>query len=241
MRFRHVLRAAAALGALAIASACGTTVPLAERRRHNNKGSRPAPPARKASAAFRLDGSGDPGWHDRRPDGTVSGGTSGGPVPAPRQLGGTAQPAAGGTTAGGGAVGPGVDRHGDLRGLAVAVNSGAANAAIGAAGITTGDSKRETRRSSTTSTRTAASPAASSCRCGTSSTATSTAPTATLYQEMCDDWTQDHKVFVGFAGGDEDDAAVPAQTWRARAAGRPHQLADEPRSGATRTTSRSAA
>ena len=102
-----------------------------------------------------------------------------------------------------GALGPGITATTINVGIIYAVNSGAANAAIGAAGVSQGDEKAN--YTVLIDDLNAHGGVAGRKVVGIyhSIDATSTASISDEYQAACDDLTQDHKVYAVFAGNDE--------------------------------------
>jgi hypothetical protein len=105
--------------------------------------------------------------------------------------------------AGSNAIGPGVSANAINVGIIYATNTGAANAAIGAAGISQGDEKAN--YTALIDDINAHGGIAGRKVVGVYSAidATSNASADSQYQAACDDLTQDHKVFVVFAGNVE--------------------------------------
>ena len=186
-----------------LSTACGSTVPESQRQ-----------------AALRQRGTGEAGLSGRVVDGGVAsegvvagdGATAGAAAPGAqggRVSGGGAR--AGGTSGGGRAtaVAPGVSAAPGLTdstinvGVLIAVNSQAANAALGAGGISTGDSKRNAEILVNEINARGGVAGRKLVPVFGEFDTTSATPTEAQYQAICDGWTQDSKVFVAMAGGTE--------------------------------------
>ena len=122
-------------------------------------------------------------------------------VATARRAGGSSSPVA--SAAKSTAVGPGVTADKIYVGRAYAVNSGAANAAIGATGITAGDPKRTAEIVIDDINAHGGVAGRKLEPVWHEIDGATTATNDVLFQQMCDTWTQDHKVFVGFAGGND--------------------------------------
>jgi hypothetical protein len=103
----------------------------------------------------------------------------------------------------GAAVGPGVSATTINVGIVYAVNSGAANAAIGAAGISQGDEKANYTVLINDINAHGGVAGRKIVPVWHSVDAESTTSASDQYQAACDDLTQDHKVYVALAGNDE--------------------------------------
>jgi len=99
-----------------------------------------------------------------------------------------------------GAVGPGVTDSTINVGVVYVVNGAAANAAIGAAGISQGDEKQNTEVLISDINAHGGVAGRKLVPIYATLDATSSAPVDSQYQAACDTLTQDHKVFVMFAG-----------------------------------------
>lgn len=197
MRWGALLVALALVGA-----ACGS---------HAGKGSHQSAAGRVGGGDTGLD-SGNPNSPGSTDDlgatgASASGGGSGGASKGTSRQGSTG---GGGTGIGGGgsaggplAAGPGVTATTINVGIIYAVNSGAANAAIGAAGISQGDEKAN--YTVLINDLNAHGGVAGRKVVGIyhSVDAESTASANDQYQAACDDLTQDHKVYAVFAGNNE--------------------------------------
>ena len=132
---------------------------------------------------------------------------------AAARVGGGGGAAGGGAATGGGGVasagdeganGPGITDTTISIGLAYAVNAAAANAAIGAAGISQGDARRVDEIVLADINANGGAGGRQLVPVWHELDATSPASTDQLYQEACDTWTQDNEVFAGFLGGNEN-------------------------------------
>ncbi|HZP14255.1 MAG TPA: hypothetical protein VFA96_00415 [Nocardioides sp.] len=200
MRWLAVLAGLALVGA-----ACGSTVQQSGQRGVNSGGSV------NGEAGLNGTTNGTTGSNEL---GDTGGSTSGG-VAASSFGGGTSGRSSSGSSgssgarsggssgAGSTALGPGVTATTMNVGIIYATNSGAANAAIGAAGISQGDEKAN--YTALIDDMNAHGGIAGRKLVGIyhSIDATSTESASQEYQAACDDLTQDHKVFVVFAGNDE--------------------------------------
>ena len=138
------------------------------------------------------------------PGGQASAGTASGRAGGPR--GGTAASAAGPGRA---AVAPGVSAAPGLTdttvnvGLIIPVNAAAANAALGAGGVTTGDPKRNAEVVINDMNSRGGIAGRKIVPVYAEFDATSAQPAEAQYQAACDRFTQDHKVFASMSGGTE--------------------------------------
>ncbi|HZQ83406.1 MAG TPA: hypothetical protein VFA83_01135 [Acidimicrobiales bacterium] len=133
--------------------------------------------------------------------GSFGGGTSGRSASGSSGSGSSRGSSSGG--AGSASLGPGVTATTIDVGIIYATNGGAANAAIGAAGISQGDEKANYDVLFADINAHGGIAGRKVVGVYHAIDATSTAATSDLYQAACDDLTQDHKVFVAFAGNDE--------------------------------------
>lgn len=115
----------------------------------------------------------------------------------------TAGSGSGSGGSGSNAVGPGVSANAINVGIMYAVNSGAANAAIGAAGISQGDEKQNNTVLIDDINAHGGIAGRKLVPVFHSLDATSQQNIDDQYQAACDDLTQDHKVFIVFAGNNE--------------------------------------
>ncbi len=176
---------------MALLAGCGSTVSDARR----NAGQSAAQSGDPVEA-----GPGDDGTATTLAEGTDAPVASGGRTAVTARRSGSSATTQGVNST---AVGPGVTADKIFIGRAYAVNSGAANAAIGATGITTGDPKRTAEIVIEDI----------NARGGVAGRkiepvwheidGATTAPNDVLFQQTCDTWTQDHKVFIGFSGGND--------------------------------------
>ena len=193
MTRRRSLRAAALLAAISLLAACGSTVPLAKRQQA----------ARAASTGDGVEVVA--GGDEFAADGTelaagpAAGGSSG-RTGATTRTGASASKTA--TASASTKVGPGVDADKLRIGLAYAVNAGAANAALGATGITTGDVKAEYQIVIDDINAHGGLSGRKLEPVWHEVDANSTATYDTLEQQACDNWTQDNNVFAATGGGE---------------------------------------
>jgi hypothetical protein len=184
--------------ALATLAACGSTV---QQGPHAASGTQVRGNNGEVTGEFGPSGAGDTGTGT---DGSTSGGsTSGGSGGTVRR---TTSGSGGGASGPGNAstaVGPGVTNDKIYVGDAYAVNSSAANAAIGAAGITQGDTKTEAKIVVDDINAHGGVAGRKIEIVWHELDGASTATYNTIEQNECDDWTQDHKVFAAFTAGGE--------------------------------------
>jgi hypothetical protein len=180
--------------ALALLAACGSTV---------QHGPRSASRTNVQSDGVEADGefgpsdSGGTGG-----DGSSGTSTGGGTVRRTTSGGGSSGGSSDGSGSGGStALGPGVTKDKIYIGDSYASNGGAANAAIGAAGITQGDPKTEAQIVVDDINAHGGVAGHKLEIVWHEIDGNSTATYNTIEQETCDDWTQDHKVFAAFAAG----------------------------------------
>ncbi len=186
------VRSTAVFVALMLCAACGSTV---QQRGSGANGRDEA--VETAGGELGLDGSSDAAGGDST---TAGSGTSGGSSGTIRRTSGTAGPGGGGGSAST-AVGPGVTADKIHLGLAYAVNSSAANSALGAAGITQGDTKRTNQIVIDDINAHGGIAGRQVVPVWHELDGASTATYDTLEQQTCDTWTQDNKVFAAFSGG----------------------------------------
>jgi hypothetical protein len=186
----------AVLAASALLAGCGSTVSSAQRQA-------------AARAGLTSDGvtnasgelvTGDTVAGDGGTAAAGGNGSSGAAASAARK---TAATTRSGGAASSGAVGPGVTNDAINVGLAYAVNAGAANAALGASGISQGDAKTEYQIVIDDINAHGGVAGRKIVPIFHEVDGASTATTAAIAQQACDDWTQDHHVFVIFSAGDD--------------------------------------
>lgn len=188
-----------------IAAACGTTVPNAARKL--------AQGGQVSAGGLNGEGLSSAGGNGTAGGGGTGGGAaggSGGAALGAGGVGGGGGTAGGGTGAGGGATGggippsaPGVTATTINIGLLYTNNSGAANAALGAGGITTGDERGNDQILIDDINAHGGVAGRKLVPVFHALDATSTDTNDAQFQAACDDLTQDHKVFAAFAGGNE--------------------------------------
>lgn len=185
-----------------VVAACGSTVPASRRQ-----------------AALRQQ-SGEAGLSGGAVEGGVGGGASVDGVAAPGAVAGPgggaggragARARAAGATAGQGSVGvapgvsaaPGITDTTITVGMVVAVNSGAANAALGAGGIDAGDPRRNAEVMINEMNARGGIAGRKIVPVFHDFDTTSAETSESQYQAACENFTQDHKVFAALSGGTE--------------------------------------
>jgi hypothetical protein len=183
----HRRRWAIGLLAVSLLAACGSTVPPAQRAASRIGGTSDG--VESSGLTGETAASGDAG--------VAAAGTSGaaGSARAGSTAGGAAG-ATGGTTGARVVEGPGVTADKLYIGLAYTVNSSAANTAIGAAGITQGDTKKESEILIADINAHGGIAGRKVEPVWHEQDGSSPATYDVLDQQMCDDWTQDHKIFA---------------------------------------------
>jgi hypothetical protein len=204
---RPGLRLVGALVVAALAAACGTTVPAAQRQQAGPQAAAAGPtreqgldaPVGATDPTLGLDGASGTGA-----SGTASAGGSRGTTNT-RAGGSSGSGAGSGETGSGGSTanGPGVTDTEIFIGIGITKNAGAANAAIGAAGITTGDEEAEFKALIDDINANGGLAGRKVVGVEHPFDTASTKPIDTIYQEACDDWTQDHKIFIAMTGTQE--------------------------------------
>jgi hypothetical protein len=181
-----------------VAAACGSTVSPAARQAASGRGGDSLDAGLDASDS----GTGDSLIDSASGGGTGSGGGSGrtGSGSGTRSGTGTRSSGGGGSTA----VGPGVTDKEIFVGSGYAVNSSAANAAIGAAGIEQGDDKRNTQVVIDDINAHGGIAGRKLTPVWYEIDNTSTATSDQQYQAACEALTRDHKVYAVMGGGESD-------------------------------------
>jgi len=174
---------------LSLVAGCGSTVSSAQRRAAQRAG---------ASDIGVEAGGAQPGTDVATDAGDSAGAGGSDTATARRSTSGTSRTGASST-----ALGPGVSAKEINVGLAYAVNSGVANAALGATGITQGDAKREYEIVIDDINAHGGVAGRKLVPVFHEVDGATTATLATVAQQTCDDWTLDHKVFVAMTAGDD--------------------------------------
>ena len=187
-----------ALVGMLLLAACGSTVQNAARRAQQGRG---GDASLGADASGGLGGTGDAGAGGLAGSGGSGTGAAGGSTSAGRSgaaaAGGPNGSASGGVSNG---SGPGVTDTTINVGVVYAVNSGAANATIGAPGITGGDEKQNSDVLINDINAHGGVAGRKLVPVYAQLDATSPDTLDSQYQAACDTLTQDHKVFVIFSG-----------------------------------------
>ena len=179
---------------LAVLAACGSTVPTSQRALRTSEGLTTGDGVESVAADSGTDGA-----TGAAPGASVASGSRRGTASTVRAGGSSASAAVRST-----AVGPGVTADKIFVGLSYAVNSSAANTAIGAAGITQGDTKREHEIVIEDINSHGGVAGRKIEPVWYEQDGASTASYDVIDQQMCETWTKDSQVFAAMRAGTEN-------------------------------------